>query len=85
VNVLIQRLPSSYNRRSAILTLQTAEELALTSDDLMRLVDNMQGVRYQHETESYQLTGDGFGPDRYFGGGVKALSESQRQVDVWID
>lgn len=83
--MLIQRLPSGYNRRSAILTLQNAEELALSTDDLMRLVDNMQGVRYQHETDSYVLTGDGFGPDRYFGGGVQALSESRRQVDVWID
>jgi hypothetical protein len=85
--VLIKTQPSGYSTRVARLTLQNDAERALTNDQLMRLVDNHQGITFDRETDSYSLNGDDFGPDRRFGGSVKphAGEPDVRLVTVYID
>jgi hypothetical protein len=85
--LLIRTQPASYNSRVALITLQTPEEQALSSDDLMRIVDNHEGIAYDRDTDTYRLTGESFGPDRRFGGLVEKVSESPmvRRVKVYVD
>ena len=85
--MIIRRLPDGWNVRKAHITLQTDAERALSDYDLYRIVDNMQGVRYVDNGSSerqYELTGEGFGPDRWF----SALAQRDGDtalVTVYID
>lgn len=83
----IKTQPASYSTRVALVTLENEREQALTDDELLRLTDNLRGVKYNHESASYELDGSGFGPDRYFGGTVEVVSEQPltKRVTVYID
>ncbi len=82
----IKYLPASHTQRVALVVLETPEELALTNDELMRMVDNRAGVVYDPANNNYRLTGEGFGPDRYFSGSVQLEAEpGTKLVTVYID
>ena len=78
--------PALRTRRVAIVTLESPQELALTNDELMLIVDNHHGIAYDHATNSYVLTGEGFGPKRHFGGTVTEDADpAVKMVSVYID
>lgn len=77
-------LPASSSERRARIVFETEEELALTKDDLLLIVDNGRGVRWNHERSSYELTGD-LGRRRHFGGRVERVDNDTFIVTVYID
>jgi hypothetical protein len=42
--------------------LESADERALSDDQLLRMCANLQGITYSHETEQYALNGQDLGP-----------------------
>lgn len=82
----IKSQPSQYARRVALVTLDTAEEHALSAEDLMLIVDNHEGVEYDAATARYKLNGKPFGGCRHFGGSVEPTDNpAVRRVTVYID
>lgn len=78
--------PAIRTSRVAIVTLETPQELALTNEELMLIVDNHKGISYDHSTGSHKLNGEGFGPARHFGGSVKTgPNPAVKTVSVSID
>jgi hypothetical protein len=83
----IKQLVRGVTYKSSLLTLETDAERALSNDDLMRIVDNAEGIKYDPKADSYALTGGSFGPDRFFGGKVEldAVNADRKTVTVYID
>jgi hypothetical protein len=74
----------SSSERRALLTLENEVERALSDSDLLLIVDNRKGIRYAGTGDQYELTGEGFGKARHFGGHVERAGDSCRVV-VYID
>lgn len=74
---------SSSSRRSRV-TLETDTERALSDSDLLLICDNHQGISFNKQTGSYDLTGESLGAPRHFGGHVERDGDRCR-VTVWID
>lgn len=72
----IEHMPSPSDACVSVVALETAEERALSDDDLVRICANLQGVTYNHEGEDYALTGDDFGP--------KAAGSVERPVNAIV-
>lgn len=82
----IKTQPSQCARRVALVTLDTAEEHALTAAELMLIVDNHEGVTYDPATARYKLNGKPFGGARHFGGSVEPTDNpAVRRVTVYVD
>lgn len=83
----IRHLNSGATSRSALVTLETDAERALLYSELLLIVDNGKGIVYDKPSNSYSLTGEGFGSPRHFGGKVEndPLDENVRKVTVYID
>ena len=77
-------LPASSSQRRARIVFETDQERALTKDELLLIVDNGRGVRWNHDRSCYELTGD-FGAARHFGGLVDRISDDCVKVTVYID
>lgn len=78
--------PATMSRATAIVELETPEEAALSESDLLLIVDNGSGVKYDQATGSYRLTGESFGAARHFGGTVEQLAApNKKRVTVYID
>lgn len=77
--------PDLATRRTAVLVLENDAERALSSEELLRIVDNGAGIRYDHSTDSHHLTGEPFGPVRHFGGRVEPDGVNRVKVTVYID
>lgn len=84
--MLIKRLNSGSTTRSALVTLQNDKERALTKTELMLIVDNARGIRFDPRTDSYHLVDDDFGPERFQGGRVEDTPNPDvKLVAVYID
>ena len=79
----IEHKRQSSSSRVAMVTLETDVERALADSDLLLIVDNGKGFRYSHDTGSYELTGEGFGGARHFGGHVDRTGD-RCLVNVYI-
>jgi hypothetical protein len=84
--VKIKHLNSGMTSRSAMVTLETDVERALSPSDLLLIVDNAKGIKYDRDSDSYSLTGESFGVARHFGGLVENVANpNDRKVTVYID
>lgn len=81
----IQHLTGGSSYRRALVELETDIERALSHTDLLLIVDNAKGIRYDRETNSYSLTGESLGTASHFGGHVEVLPGGKRRVTVYID
>jgi hypothetical protein len=76
---------SGATSRVSLVTLENAAERDLTTAELMLIVDNAKGIKYDHATDSYSLTGEDFGVARHFGGTVAPHGDDAVKVTVYID
>jgi len=80
----IEHKRQSSSSRVALVILETDVERLLSDTDLLLIVDNGRGIRYDQARGSYDLTGESFGSPRHFGGYVDRNGDSCR-VNVYID
>jgi len=85
--VIIKYKAARATRRSAEVTLENDKERALTSSDLLAIIDDGKGVSYDYDTDSYQLNGEEFDGGRHFGGTVETIGNNpnHKLVTVFID
>ena len=77
----IEHRPSPSGARVSVVTLETAEEAALSEEELVQICQNLQGIEYDHRSDSYQLNGRDFGPETT-GGTVEMTSDRRVRVTV---
>lgn len=80
----IDHMPSTYARRVSLVTLESEKEYALTDTALLKLCDNLQGVKFNKRSGCYELTGEPFGPPPPFGGAVERYGDKAK-VSVFTD
>ena len=86
----ISHRASHYSRRTSLLILETEDEEKLTDSELLLICDNLEGIKYNSKTGSYDLNGREFGDCNHFGGKCQPAS-SQRtkgtpiEVTVYTD
>ena len=76
---------SHYTRRTSLLVFETEAERQLTDSQLLLICDNLEGIKYNSETQSYDLTGEPFGEARHFGGEVVRDTTDHASVTVYTD
>ena len=81
----IEHRACHYTRRTSLVTLETDAERAITKADLILICDNLTGIKYNQNTQSYDLTGESFGEERHFGGRVEPIGADRYEVTVYTD